>query len=141
VQIPLFFQFVDRNYLALQQSKAALHKMHCYLLKENQTFHSMTMDDAAPYGIVTRHRQNVGLLLADALMALKEFCATLSVKGWNKEIMKWMLGGTTAPVEVRQCDFVAAFFHLLREPDAQVQVRAIECLEQLTLRGNLDFLQ
>lgn len=136
--LPLFFQLLERSYPTIQQSKATLHSMHCYLLSESRTVDNVSVEEAAAYEKAKRQRQDAGLLLADTLVTLEKFCATLPVT--------WMLGGgesnnSGAPAAVAQCDFVAAFLHLLRESDAQVQVRAIECLEQLTMRGKLDFSQ
>lgn len=128
--LPLFYQLLQVHYPALQQSKASLHTMHSYLLSENRSTRTMSAPEAAAYETAQRRRQDGALLLADTLATLEKFCSTLPVA--------WMLGGEGAPT---QCDFVAAFLHLLREPDAMVQLRAIDCLEQLSLRGKLDFHQ
>lgn len=154
--LPLLFQVLHQNFATLQQSKAALHNMHLFLLSENRTIHSMTPPEATAYQKESQQRQDLALLLSDALRTLEQFCSTLPVA--------WMLGsggeGDTSTatstannnlnantnaagsvLAVTHCDFLSAFLHLLREPDAQVQVRAVECLEQISLRGKLDFTQ
>lgn len=45
------------------------------------------------------------------------------------------------PQQPPQHDFSAAFLHLLREPLAGIQIVAVDCLDQLSLRGKLTFSQ
>jgi Exportin-5 family/Exportin 1-like protein len=135
--LPMFFQCLEHNYPLLQQSKTELHNMHAFLLSENRTIQRMTPVETSAYEATRQKREEIGQLLSDTLVTLEKFCSTLPVS--------WMLGGGSTTDEaggpVHNCDFVAAFLHFLREPYHQIQIRSIECIEQLAIRGKLDLHQ
>jgi hypothetical protein len=144
--LPLFFHSLEQNYPLLQQYKNEIYNMHLFLLSENRSVYTMSEMEQTIYNTTQQKRQDMGQIISDTLITLEKFCTTLPVS--------WMLGNshsdevTTATTATtsngnqnHNCDFVAAFLHLLREPDQQIQIRSIECIEQLTMRGKLDIRQ
>jgi Exportin-5 family len=145
--LPLFYNALQYNYPLLQQYKNEIHKMHLFLLSERRTVQSMTSSESHTYTTTQQSMNDIGQSISDTLITLEKFCTTLPVS--------WMLSGdvTTDPQQQQyqttngnnnpnnSCDFVRAYLHLLRESDYQIQVRSIECLEQLTIRGKLDIHQ
>ena len=115
--------------------------MRTYLLSNNRGLSNMTPDESAAYQTHVNLQTQTGRLLADALQTMKYFCRSMP--------LDWMLGSSGSSGNPNsnsnngghQLDFIAALLHLLRERTENVQVLAIECLEQITLRGKLDFNQ
>jgi len=123
--LPLFFHLLEHYYPLLQQSKATLYEMHQYLVSTGRKTSAMTPDEAAMYRNQVWRRNEYATLLSDTLGTLEKFCATMPVG--------WMTG--------EKVDFIAAMMHLLRERQSSVQIRAVECFEQLCSRGKLTFQQ
>jgi hypothetical protein len=109
----------------IAQSKASLHQMRGYLLQNQQTLATMTHEQSTAYQVETDKLNETGMLVADTLATLEKFCRSMP--------LDWII----AP----QQDFSAAFLHLMREPLANIQLLAVECLEQLNLRGKLTYDQ
>lgn len=116
--------------------------MRTYLLSNNRGISNMTPDESAAYQTQSNLQFQTGRLLADALETMKYFCRSMP--------LDWMLGNTGAACNPKnaisnngghQLDFIAALLHLLRERTENVQILAVECLEQITLRGKLEFNQ
>lgn len=124
--LPLIFQILE-HYPLLQQAKADLHSMHTFLIQNNRTLASLNEQDRAQYDSRAKMRQLTSQVIEDTLITLSRFCASMP--------LNWMTGEGSEGGK----DFVAAFLHLIREPDQNIQVHALECLEQLLLRGKLEF--
>ena len=124
--LPLIFQQLEK-YPILQQAKAELHSMHMYLIQNKRTLASLNEEERNQYQSRLQIRQFTAQVIEDTLITLSRFCTSMP--------LTWMTGEGTEGGK----DFVAAFLHLIREPDQNIQVRAVECLEQLLLRGKLDF--
>lgn len=124
--LPHLFQLLE-HYPILQQAKASIFSMHKYLLQNGRKTSLMTPEEDSMYQIKLREREGASTLISDTLVTLEKFCASMPVK--------WILGSSDQQLPH---DFCAAMMHLLREPDASIQVRAAECLEQLCLRGKLE---
>lgn len=124
--------------------------MRTYLLQNNKTLSTMTPDEKVAYQNQMNIQNQTGKLIADTLIAMKYFCRSMP--------LEWMLPSTNGNTSINpdgtsssnnnsgstnnnQLDFVAALLHLLREREANIQVLAAECLEQLCLRAKLDFHQ
>ena len=122
--LPLLFQLLEHHPL-IQQSKATLQNMHTYLLGQNRTINSMTTDEAAMYREEVEHVEEISSLIVDTLRTLDKFCGSMP--------LNWITGGTP--------DFMVPMLFFLRENEANIQVVASECLEQLVLRGKLGFSQ
>eukprot|EP00977_Amphora_coffeiformis_P028336 scaffold34931_cov175-Amphora_coffeaeformis.AAC.1 len=124
--LPLIFQILEK-YPLLQQAKVDLHSMHMYLIQNNRTVASLNDEERSQYQSRLQLRQYTAQVIEDTLVTLSRFCASMP--------MVWMTGeGVDAGK-----DFIAAFLHLIREPYQNIQVRAVECLEQLLLRGKLEY--
>ena len=149
--LPLFYNTLQRNYKLLTQYRNEIYNMHLFLLSEHRSIRTITPNELFSYQMKQQQLHDIGQSISDTLVTLERFCTTLPVS--------WMLGnGPTAssgPTDdtivlgsnsnetnpPSGCDFVSAFLHLLREPEYSIQIRAIDCLEQLTIRGKLDVHQ
>ena len=109
----------------IAQSKLSLHQMRTYLLQNQQTLKSMTPEQATAYQTESEKLTQMGQLVADALITLEKFCCSMP--------LDWLISP--------QQDISAAFLHLMREPLANIQLLAVDCLEQLVLRGKLTYDQ
>jgi len=107
----------------LTQSRSNLHNMRTYLAQNQQSLSSMTPDQATAYKAEEMKAKCVALSIVDTLSTLEKFCASMP--------LDWML----SPAH----DFSAAFIHLMREPTENIHLAAVECLEQLSLRGKLPY--
>lgn len=134
--LPLFFHILE-HISFLQQTKATLHSMRTYLLSTNRGLSTMTPEESLAYQTQLNLQTQTARLLADALVTMKYFCRSMP--------LDWMLGTSSTsgpPVNGgHELDFIAALLHLLRERCENVQIVAVECLEQLVLRGKLEFKQ
>lgn len=117
--------------------------MRTYLLSDNRGLSSMSPEEASAYQTQINLQTQTGRLLADTLETMKYFCRSMP--------LDWMLGSSGSnnsrgnPNDAnnggQQLDFIAALLHLLRVRDENVQILAADCLEQLSLRGKLEFRQ
>lgn len=143
--LTLFFHLLE-HVAFLNETRNTLHNMRTYLLSSQRGLSNMTPDESTMYQTQANLQNETGRLLADALQTMKYFCRSMP--------LDWMLGsspssssgnpnGPNANVNNggHQLDFIAALLHLLRERTENVQVLAVECLEQLVLRGKLEFGQ
>ena len=99
--------------------------MRGYLLQHNQTLNSMTPEQQIAYQQEEEKFKSVSIVIVDTLKTVEKFCRSMP--------LDWILNP--------QRDFSAACFHLIREPTDNIQVLAMECLEQLCLRGKLSYEQ
>ena len=136
------FHLLEHYVPQLQQTKATLHSMHTFLLQQQRSLATMTVEERTHYQSQVQRRRVVGQVIADALVTLAHFCTSMPTA--------WILGSggqdsgtttTTNHTTPASPDFVAALLHLLREPECDIQVRAAECLQELALRGKLDYTQ
>lgn len=86
----------------------------------------MTTEQAVAYRTEEAKIQGISSIMFDTLQCLEKFCQSMP--------LEWMLGNP-------QLNFCAAFFHLMREPTGRINVMAVECLEQLAVRGKLTYSQ
>ncbi|GAX13879.1 hypothetical protein FisN_5Lh226 [Fistulifera solaris] len=122
--LPLLYQLLE-HYVFLQQSQTSLFEMHKYLITQNRTVHTLSEDEAASYKREKKRAEDLALLIADTLLLLQKFCFSMP--------FSWIIGGSP--------DFILPLLHLLREPTAEIQVKAIDCLDQLVTRGKLETQQ
>jgi hypothetical protein len=80
----------------------------------------MTNEERVQYQQQVDIRDRAGGLVADALVTLEKFCQSMPLD-WMFTIRDGM-------------DFVSALLHLLQEDVANIQVLAVACLYQLTMR-------
>ncbi|KAL3910654.1 MAG: hypothetical protein SGILL_007610 [Bacillariaceae sp.] len=85
----------------------------------------MTPDQVAAYQAEEAKVKGTSLIIADTLQCLAKFCRSMP--------LEWIMNP--------QHDFCAAFFHLMREPTENINVLAVECLEELAMRGKLPYSQ
>ena len=133
--LPLLFQMLEQ-YPTLQQAQLALHQMNTFLLQNNRTLASMSPEEASQYEEQVRIRKSTGKLIVDTLITLAHFCTSMPIA--------WMLGSTPAGMSTAtgsKPDFINAMMHLLRENDCEIQIRAAECIEELAVRGKLEYAQ
>lgn len=122
--LPLLFQLLE-HYPLLQQANEKLYAMHAFLVGQNRTINSMVADEALVYKEVLSQAEDIAQMIADTLVTLQKFCYSMPIS--------WIVGG--------KADFTLPLLHFLRVPDAEIQVKAVDCLDQLVLRGKLDFVQ
>ena len=122
--LPLLFQLLETNVPALQQSKAALHRMHSYLATEKRTVQSLGAEERATHHAEQARREALEVLLQDTLVTLEHLCLALPTT--------LFLGDGGTETSKNTPGFVTAFLHLFREPSLQIQ--AVKCVEQLVHR-------
>jgi hypothetical protein len=122
--LPKMFQLLE-HYPVLRQAKDTMHSMHAFLVSDNRATNQMTAEESSQYQAQKELREGTAQMISDTLLALRTFCCSMPVN--------WITGGSI--------DFLTALLHLMREPDYEIQIRAVECIEQLALRGKLDFGQ
>jgi Exportin-5 family len=92
-------------------------------VQNQQTLASMTQDQVAAYQAEEIMAKSVALSIVDTLSTLEKFCRSMP--------LDWMLAPSN--------DFSAAFIHLMREPTENIHLVAVDCLEQLCVRGKLSY--
>lgn len=93
------------------------------MVQNQQTLSSMNPDQAAAYQAEDAKAKGLALAIVDTLVTCEKFCRSMP--------LDWML--------LPQHDFSAAFIHLMREPTERIHLVAVDCLEQLCLRGKLTY--
>lgn len=81
----------------------------------------MTPDQASAYRGEGARASGIALAIVDTLSTLEMFCRSMP--------LEWMLNPPN--------DFSAAFIYLMREPTENIHLVAVDCLEQLCVRGKL----
>jgi Exportin-5 family len=122
--LPVLFHTLEL-FGSLTQARASIHQMRTYLLQHQQTIHAMTPEQRMAYEAEEAKIQGISLLIADTMQCLEKFCRSMP--------LEWMVNPNH--------DFCAAFFHLMREPTCNINVIAVECLDQLAVRGKLSYEQ
>mmetsp|Transcript_56492 Transcript_56492/g.137113 ORF Transcript_56492/g.137113 Transcript_56492/m.137113 type:complete len:1521 (+) Transcript_56492:169-4731(+) len=122
--LPVLFHALEL-FGQLTQSRASIHQMRTYLLQNQQTIHTMTSEQRTAYETEEMKIQGISQLIADTMNCLQKFCRSMP--------LEWMINP--------KHDFCAAFFHLLREPTSNINVAAVECLDEIALRGKLTYQQ
>jgi hypothetical protein len=134
--LPLLYQILLDYYPVLQSTKQSLYNMRAFMIQSNHT--TLTTDEAAAYKAQVDKEKVTSQWLVDCLLTLEKFCSSMPTH--------WMLPDcdTTSTSAARlannaqtSLDFVGAMMHLLREPCQKIQLRAVEALEQLIVRGKL----
>jgi hypothetical protein len=85
----------------------------------------MTTDQQQAYHAEETKIKGVSLIIADTLRCVEKFCKSMP--------LEWIMNP--------KHDFVAACFHLMREPTENINFLAVECIEQLAARGKLTYTQ
>ncbi len=129
--LPLLFQSLEQI-ATLAQARSSIHQMRLYLISNHIQESTLTPDQSAAYHAEERKIRGISSIMVDTLQCLEKFCRSMP--------LEWMLGNPQQEQQ-QQLDFCAAFFHLMREPTAQINVLAVECLEQLAVRGKLSYTQ
>eukprot|EP00970_Alexandrium_tamarense_P003318 scaffold529_cov196-Alexandrium_tamarense.AAC.14 len=119
VLTPLF-ELLSKQYGDVNNAKSTLQGMNAYLASNGRTTAQMTPEERAQYQQQLDRRDAAGCLVADALGTLEKFCQSMP--------LDWMFNVKNGN------DFVAALLHLLQEDVANIQVLAVACLQQLSMR-------
>eukprot|EP00980_Cylindrotheca_fusiformis_P027875 scaffold22560_cov135-Cylindrotheca_fusiformis.AAC.86 len=122
--LPLLFHSLEQISI-LTQSKALIHQMRGFLVQNSQTLSTMTPEQREAYQHEEGRINSVAMAIVDTLSTLEKFCRSMP--------LDWILNS--------KHDFSAACFYLIREPTDDIQILALECLEQLCLRGKLTYVQ
>jgi Exportin-5 family len=122
--LPLLFHSLE-TISVLTQARISIHQMRLFLINNQQHLSEMTPDQALAYRAEESKIKGISIIIADTLQCLEKFCRSMP--------LEWIMHP--------QHDFCAAFFHLMREPTENINVLAIDCLEQLALRGKLSYSQ
>ena len=94
--------------------------MNTYLASQNRTTSQMNNEELMQYQQQVNMRDRAAATVADALVTLEKFCQSMP--------LDWMF-------TIRDgIDFVSALLHLLQEDVGNIQVLAVACLYQLTMR-------
>eukprot|EP00535_Pseudo-nitzschia_heimii_P013747 CAMPEP_0197199492 /NCGR_PEP_ID=MMETSP1423-20130617/33909_1 /TAXON_ID=476441 /ORGANISM="Pseudo-nitzschia heimii, Strain UNC1101" /LENGTH=1261 /DNA_ID=CAMNT_0042653349 /DNA_START=1042 /DNA_END=4828 /DNA_ORIENTATION=+ len=83
----------------------------------------MTQEQSVAYRSEEAKIKATSLVITDTLKCLNIFCRSMP--------LEWIMSS--------QYDFSSAFFHLMRESTENINVFAVNCLEQLALRGKLSY--
>jgi hypothetical protein len=119
VLTPLF-ELLSKQYGDVNNAKSTLQGMNAYLASNGRTTAQMTPEERAQYQQQLDRRDAAGCLVADALGTLEKFCQSMP--------LDWIFNVKNGN------DFVAALLHLLQEDVANIQVLAVACLQQLSMR-------
>ncbi|KAG7369890.1 Exportin 1-like protein [Nitzschia inconspicua] len=122
--LPLLFHSLEQI-TQLIQARTSIHQMRLYLINNQQPLSKMTPEQTAAYTAEETKIRELSIIIADTLQCLEKFSRSMP--------LEWIMHP--------QHDFCAAFFHLMREPTEDINVLAVECLEQLALRGKLSYTQ
>jgi hypothetical protein len=94
--------------------------MNAYLASQNRNTSQMNNEERMQYQQQVNIRDRAAGIVADALVTLEKFCQSMP--------LDWMF------IVKDGIDFVSALLHLLQEDVAKIQVLAVACLYQLTMR-------
>jgi exportin-5 len=135
--LPFIYQHLQQSYPLLQQTQQTIHNMHVYLIQSQRTRAQMTQEEASAYRVQVETMQETAQGLVDTLITLEQFSSSMPTN--------WMIpdDSTTSADGNNHAnlDFVAALMHLMRESSQKLQIRAVEAMEQLIVRGKLSELQ
>jgi hypothetical protein len=114
------FSLLSNLYSSILQSKSTLQQMDAYLASQNRSTAQMNNEERMQYHQQVTARDRAAGTVADALVTLEKFCQSMP--------LDWMF-------TIRDgIDFVSALLHLLQEDVAKINVLAVACLYQLTMR-------
>lgn len=133
--LPFLFQSLEQI-SSLAQARSSIHQMRLYMIANNIQESTMTPDQALAFHAEEVKIKGISSIMVDTLQCLEKFCRSMP--------LEWMLGNSQQsppPQQQPHLDFCAAFFHLMREPTGHINVLAVECLEQLAVRGKLSYSQ
>ena len=120
--LPLLFRSLELI-VTLTQSRTSIHQMRVFLVQNQQRVSTMTPEQSAAYWSEEAKIKATALVITDTLHCLHIFCRSMP--------LEWIMSP--------QYDFGSAFFHLMRESTENINVLAVNCLEQLALRGKLSY--
>ena len=139
--VPQIFDLLSSQYSILSSSKQNLLEMCNYLTNSpngRRTLASMTPPEKQMYDREVRKRDVAAKIVSDCLATVEKFCLSMPTH--------WMLpsvndtsknpspNGGNGATNQSNCDFLAALLHLMRENTAQIQVKAVSCLNHLLYR-------
>ena len=120
--LPLLFRSLEHVSM-LTQARTSIHQMRLFLVQNQQRLSNMTPEQSAAYWAEEAKIKAISLVITDTLRCLNIFCRSMP--------LEWIMSP--------QHDFSSAFFHLMRESTDNINVFAVNCLEQLALRGKLSY--
>lgn len=120
--LPLLFRSLE-HITTLTQTRASIHQMRLFLVQNQQRISTMTPEQSAAYWSEEAKIKAISLVITDTLQCVQLFCRSMP--------LEWIMSS--------QYDFSSAFFHLMRESTENINVFAVNCLEQLSLRGKLSY--
>ena len=120
--LPLLFRSLE-HIATLTQARTSIHQMRMFLVQNKQIISTMTHEQSAAYWSEEAKIKGTSLVITDTLKCVNIFCRSMP--------LEWIMSA--------QYDFSSAFFHLMRESTENINVHAVNCLEQLALRGKLSY--
>eukprot|EP00533_Pseudo-nitzschia_delicatissima_P009220 CAMPEP_0116104504 /NCGR_PEP_ID=MMETSP0327-20121206/14491_1 /TAXON_ID=44447 /ORGANISM="Pseudo-nitzschia delicatissima, Strain B596" /LENGTH=1505 /DNA_ID=CAMNT_0003596761 /DNA_START=256 /DNA_END=4773 /DNA_ORIENTATION=- len=120
--LPLLFRSLE-HIATLTQARASIHQMRMFLVQNQQRISTMTQEQSAAYWSEEAKIKGTSLVITDTLRCVNLFCRSMP--------LEWIMSA--------QYDFSSAFFHLMRESTENINVLAVNCIEQLALRGKLSY--
>ena len=120
--LPLLFRSLE-HISTLTQARTSIHQMRLFLVQNQQRISTMTPEQSAAYWSEEAKIKAISLVITDTLHCIHLFCRSMP--------LEWIMSS--------QYDFTSAFFHLMRESTENINVLAVNCLEQLALRGKLSY--
>eukprot|EP00536_Pseudo-nitzschia_multiseries_P001400 jgi/Psemu1/250511/estExt_Genewise1Plus.C_180109 len=122
--LPLLFRSLE-HIATLTQARTSIHQMRLFLLQNQMRVSTMTPEQSAAYWAEDANIRGTSLVITDTLRCVHIFCRSMP--------LEWIMSS--------QHDFTSALFHLMRESTENINVLAVNCLEQLALRGKLTYSQ
>lgn len=120
--LPLLFRSLE-HITTLTQARTSIHQMRLFLVQNQQRIPTMTPEQSAAYWAEEGKIKGISLVMTDTLQCIHIFCRSMP--------LEWIMNS--------QYDFASALFHLMRESTEDINVLAVNCLEQLALRGKLSY--
>jgi len=120
--LSILFQTLEQI-STLTQVRTSIHQMRLFLVQNQQRVPTMTPEQSTAYWTEEAKIKGTSLVIADTLRCVRIFCRSMP--------FEWIMSP--------QHDFVSALFHLMRESTANINVLAVECLEQLALRAKFSY--
>ena len=128
--LPPLFELLSTQYSQVNTAKTTLHGMNTYLASNGRNPSQMTPEERQQYQQQLEKRTMAGNIVADVLFTLEKFCQSMP--------LDWMFNTNANNQQQQQqqqgIDFIAALLHLLQEDTANIQVLAVSCLQQLSMR-------
>ena len=128
--LPLLFTLISGQYSIVSNAQTKINEMLSYLSSNGRSASQMTKDEKGLFDQQVRTKQLAGRVVADCLKTIEKFCQSMP--------LSWILnGGISNQNEISSstmAEFITPLLHLLREDTAQIQIYAVKCIEQLSMR-------